>query len=210
VKPLLHEFSLSSASYRVRIALNLKGIAYDSRSYKLRAGEQRASEYLAKNPAGQVPTLEIDGHALTQSLAIIEYLDATRPEPRLIPAEPVDRAFAMSLAQIVASDVHPVNNLRVLLYLERELGVDEAGRGKWYAEWVSKGFEAIEALLSARPESDFAIGDAPSIVDACLVPQVFNARRYEVDLARYPRLVRAADLALTHPAFAKAAPAAPS
>ena len=207
---LLHDFALSSASYRVRIALNLKGIPYESKSYKLRAGEQRAPAYVAKNPAGMVPALEIDGHVLTQSLAIIEYLDATRPEPRLIPTTPLERAHAMAIAQTVCCDIHPVNNLRVLLYLERELGADEAARNRWYAEWVTSGFVALEAMLAARPETVFALGDAPGIVDLCIVPQMFNARRFEVDLAAYPRLVGAADRALAHPAFAAAAPVMPS
>lgn len=207
---LLHDFALSSASYRVRIALNLKGIAYEAKSYKLRAGEQRAPEYLAKNPAGMVPTLEIDGLALTQSLAIIEYLDTTRPEPRLIPTNPAERAHAMALALTICCDIHPVNNLRVLLYLERELGAEEPARNRWYAEWVTSGFSALEQMLAARPETTFALGDAPGIVDTCIVPQMFNARRFKVDLASYPRLVGAADRALAHPAFAAAAPAMPT
>lgn len=207
---VLHDFPLSSASYRVRIALNLKGIAHEKQNYKLRAGDQRAPAYLAKNPQGLVPALEIDGVMLTQSLAIIDYLDATRPEPRLIPAEPLARAQAMALAQTIACDIHPINNLRVLLYLEHVFGADEVARNTWYQHWITEGFVAIEKTLAARPETAFALSnDVPGIVDVFLVPQVFNARRFKVDIDRFPRLVGAADRALALPAFADAAPEMP-
>lgn len=207
---VLHDFPLSSASYRVRIALNLKGIAYEKQNYKLRAGDQRAPSYLAKNPQGLVPALEIDGVMLTQSHAIIDYLDATRPEPRLIPAEPLPRAQAMAIAQTVACDIHPVNNLRVILYLEHVFGADEAARNTWYQHWITEGFVAIEKTLAARPETAFALGDTPGIVDVFLVPQVFNARRFKVDIDRFPRVVGTADRALALPAFADAAPEMPT
>jgi maleylacetoacetate isomerase len=204
---ILHDFALSSASYRVRIALNLKGLEYETRSYRLRAGEQRASDYLAINPAGLVPALEIDGLVITQSLAIIDYLDATRVEPRLIPVDPAERARMLAMALTIACDIHPLNNLRVLQYLETALGQNEPARDAWYSTWVSAGFAAIEAALRATPETPFAGGDAPGIADVCLVPQVFNARRFKVDLTPYPRLVQAADRAAALSAFARAAPA---
>jgi maleylacetoacetate isomerase len=203
---ILHDFALSSASYRVRIALSLKGLQYETRSYKLRAGEQRASDYLELNPAGLVPTLEADGLVITQSLAIVDYLDATRPEPRLIPSDPAERARVLAIAHTIVCDIHPVNNLRVLLYLEAVLGQDEHARDGWYRTWVTAGFAAIESMLRARAETAFVAGDAPGIAEVCLVPQVFNARRFKVDLSPFPRLVGVADRAAGLPAFARAAP----
>jgi maleylacetoacetate isomerase len=204
---ILHDFALSSASYRVRIALNLKGLRYETRSYKLRAGDQRASNYLALNPAGLVPTLEADGLVITQSLAIVDYLDATRPEPRLIPSDPAERARVLAIAYTVTCDIHPLNNLRVLLYLETVLGQEEHARDSWYSTWVTAGFTAIESMLRAQSETTFISGNAPGIAELCLVPQVFNARRFKVDLSRFPRLVEVADRAAGLPAFARAAPA---
>jgi maleylacetoacetate isomerase len=203
---ILHDFALSSASYRVRIALNLKGIRYETRSYKLRAGEQRASDYLALNPAGLVPTLEADGLVITQSLAIVDYLDATRPEPRLIPSDPAERARVLAIAYTITCDIHPVNNLRVLLYLQTVLGQDERARDDWYSTWVKAGFAAIESMLRARAKTAFVSGNAPGIAELCLVPQVFNARRFKVDLSPFPRLVEVADRAAGLAAFAKASP----
>jgi len=203
---ILHDFALSSASYRVRIALNLKGLEYETRTYRLRAGEQRAPDYLAINPAGLVPTLEIDGQIITQSLAIIDYLDATRAEPRLIPVDPAERARMMAIALTIACDIHPLNNLRVLQYLETVLGQDASARDAWYVAWVSAGFAAIEAMLSTTEEAPFVAGDAPGIADVCLVPQVFNARRFKVDLSPFPRVVQVADRAAALAAFKRAAP----
>lgn len=200
---ILHDFPLSSTSYRVRIALNLKGLVYERRNYALRAGEQRAPEYLAINPAGLVPTLEVEGVHLGQSLAIIEYLDALYPEPRLIPTEPLARARAMEMALTIACDIHPLNNLRVLQYLDSEMGQGQPAIATWYRQWVAKGFATLEKLA---PDTPFAGGDAPNIVDACLVPQVYNARRYETDLEPFPRLTAIADRAAALPAFIKAAP----
>ncbi len=200
---ILHDFTLSSASFRVRIALNLKGLVYKKRDYVLRAGEQRAPDYLARNPAGMVPALEVAGGTLGQSLAIIDYLDAVHPEPRLIPADPLARARAMEMALTIACDIHPLNNLRIQLYLEHEMGQDKAAVGGWYRHWVEEGFATLEALL---PDAPFAGGEAPDIVDVCLVPQMFNARRFKVDLAPFPKTVAIADRAAALPAFAEAAP----
>jgi maleylacetoacetate isomerase len=203
---ILHDFALSSASYRVRIALNIKGLDYETRSYRLRAGDQRAPDYLAINPAGLVPTLEIDGQIITQSLAIIDYLDTTRVEPRLIPVDPAERARVLGIAFTIACDIHPLNNLRVLQYLETVMGQDSTARDSWYATWVSAGFTAVEAMLRTTGETAFVSGDSPGIADVCLVPQVFNARRFKVDLGSFPRLVQVADRASRLAAFEKAAP----
>ena len=200
---ILHDFPLSSASFRVRIVLNLKGIAYEKRNYVLREGEQRAPDYLAKNPAGFVPALEADGVVLGQSLAIIDYLDTLAPEPRMIPAEPLARAQAMEMALTIAADIHPINNLRILKYLQNELGQEQAAIDNWYRHWITAGFTTLEKLL---PDTEFAGGNAPNIVDACLVPQMYNARRFKTDLAPYPKTTAMADRAAVLPAFAEAAP----
>ena len=200
---ILHDFPLSSASYRVRIVLNLKGLAYERRNYVLRAGEQRAADYLAINPAGFVPTLETNGLRLGQSLAIIDYLDTLAPEPRMIPTDPIARARAMEMALTIACDIHPLNNLRVLRYLQHDLAHDKPAVDSWYRHWVGQGFTTLEQLL---PDAPFAGGDAPDIVDACLVPQMANARRFDVDLAPFPKLTAVADRAGALPAFLEAAP----
>ena len=190
----LYHFPLSSASYRVRIALNLKGIGAEMLSLRLRAGEQRSPEYAAINPQCMVPALMLDdGEALTQSLAIIEYLDETWPEPPLLPREPVARAWVRATALAIACDIHPLNNLRVLRYLETELGQDEARVQAWYEHWVAEGFAALERRLAEPPRSGpFCCGERPGLADLCLVPQVYNARRYKVPLDAYPR-IRAID-----------------
>ena len=200
---ILHDFPLSSASYRVRIVLNVKGLAYEKRNYRLRAGDQRAPDYLAINPAGMVPALEVDGLRLGQSLAIIDYLDAVHPAPRMIPAEPIARARAMEMALTIACDIHPINNLRILQYLEHGMAQDKAAVDGWYRHWVTQGFATLEALL---PDTEFAGGELPNIVDACLVPQMYNARRFSVDLTPFPRVTAIADRAAGLPAFKSAAP----
>lgn len=203
---ILHDFALSSASYRVRIVLNLKGVTYEKRNYVLRAGDQRAPEYLALNPAGLVPTLQIGKLRLGQSLAIIDYLDAVHPEPRMIPPDPVGRARAMEMALTIACDIHPINNLRVLQYLEHAMGQAKPAIDDWYRHWVAQGFAALERLL---PDTPFAGGEAPDIVDACLVPQMYNARRFKLDLTPYPKVTAIADRAGALPTFVAAAPPPP-
>ena len=202
---ILHDYPLSSASFRVRIVLNLKGLAYEKRNYVLRAGEQRTPSYLEVNPAGLVPALEVDGVTLGQSLAIIDYLDTVAPEPRMVPVDAIARARAMEMALTIACDIHPLNNLRVLRHLEHEMGQDREAVDGWYRHWVEAGFATLEKLL---PDAPFAGGEAPNIVDACLVPQMYNARRFKVDLAPFPRVTATADRAGALPAFVAAAPPA--
>jgi maleylacetoacetate isomerase len=187
---ILYGYGLSSASYRVRIALALKGLQVTHVAMDLRAGEQRHEEFLRINSQGLVPALVLDdGAVLTQSAAIIEYLDDVHPDPPLLPQTPLARARVRELAQAITCDIHPLNNLRVLQYLERELHRDKADREEWYRHWVRLGFEALERRL-ARDDATgrFCHGDAPTLADVCLVPQVFNARRYAVDLEPYPRI----------------------
>jgi maleylpyruvate isomerase len=188
---ILYNYALSSASYRVRIALALKGLQVNSVTLDLRAGEQRLEKYLQLNSQGFVPALSLDdGAVLTQSVAIIEYLDEMHPHPPLLPQAPLARARVRALTQAIICDVHPLNNLRVLRYLEHELHHDKAERDTWYRHWVELGFRALERwLIRDGATGRFCHGDAPSIADVCLVPQVFNARRFGVDLTPYPRIV---------------------
>ena len=201
---LLYDYFRSSACYRVRIALNLKGVAWRPVPVNLLESEQRDPAYVARNPQGFVPLLEIDGRRLTQSLAIIDYLDATRPDPPLLPADAADRAHVQALALTVACDIHPLNNLRVLKRLSG-LGLDQDARDDWYRHWVAQGFDALEAMAAPRA-GRFLFGDDPSLADLCLVPQMFNARRFEVALDSYPTLVRADAEANRLEAFAAAHP----
>jgi maleylacetoacetate isomerase len=204
-RPVLYDYWRSSASYRARIALALKGVDYERVPIDLAAGAQAAADYKARNPQGFVPMLAIDGHRITQSLAICDYLESTRPEPRIVPADPAERAHMLGLAMTIACDIHPLNNLRVLKHLEGELGADEAARKAWIARWVSEGFAALEAM-AAPGARRFLIGDAPTVADVFLVPQMYNARRFDVPLDAYPTLVRADAEATAHPAFAAAHP----
>jgi maleylpyruvate isomerase len=203
---LLYDYYRSSAAYRVRIALNLKGLEAERRYVHLRRGEQRAPGYLEVNPHGLIPTLVVGDGRLTQSLAIIEYLDETHPEPPFLPPRPEDRAFVRGIALAIACDIHPIDNTRVLAYLEKNLGIDQAGRDEWYRHWIREGFKGIETLLSQREASTFCFGDTPTLADICLVPQVANANRLKVDLAPYPR-IRAIEAACQElAAFRKARP----
>ena len=187
----LYGFSRSSAAFRVRIALNLKGLAYEDGFIHLRRGEQRGPEYLAVNPQGLVPALEADGHTLIQSMAIIEYLDETHPEPPLLPRDPASRARVRALAEIVACDIHPINNLRVLRYLHGPLGHDQTAIETWYNHWIATGFEAFERLLAADKRSGaFCHGETPGLADIALVPQAVNSERYKLDLSPYPTVAR--------------------
>jgi maleylacetoacetate isomerase len=203
---LLYDYFRSSAAYRVRIALNLKGVAYEAIPTSLLAGDQRSEAYLALNPQGFVPALAVDDAVLTQSIAIIDWLDRTYAGQgaQLIPEEPLARARALALALTVACDIHPLNNLRVLKYLQTTLGLREDIRNNWYRHWVREGLAALEA--AAGQAGPFLGGDAPNIADVCLVPQLYNARRFEVDLSDFPTLVTADAAATALEAFAAAAP----
>jgi maleylacetoacetate isomerase len=201
---ILYDYFRSSAAYRVRIALNLKGVAHERCEVHLVKGEQRSAEHVARNPQGFVPALDIgNGRILTQSLAIIEWLDATYPEPRLFPADPLARAEAMARALLIAADIHPVNNLRILKRLETQFGADEAAKADWYRHWVAEGFAALEALAG---DGRFLGGDAPDVSDVLLVPQMYNARRFELPLDAYPKLVAADAAASALEPFAAAHP----
>ena len=204
--PVLHGYYRSSAAFRVRIALALKRVEARPVYHHLRRGEQRAPDYLALNPQGLLPTLETDTGSFTQSLAIVEYLDETVPEPPLLPADAVGRARVRGLAQIVACDIHPIDNLRVLNYLRKELGQDEAGVARWFNHWIAAGFDAIEQRLAEPQTGRFMHGNTPTLADICLIPQVTNAGNFKLDLAPYPRIRAIYDHAMTIPAFADALP----
>jgi len=204
----LYDYFRSSAAYRVRIALNLKGLAPEHVFIHLRKNAQREADYLAVNPQGLVPALVTDdGRVLTQSLAIIEYLDETHREPPLLPAAPVQRARVRSLALAVACDIHPIDNLRVLRYLLHTVGVSEEQKDAWYKYWIDTGLEALELQVARDPATGrFCHGDAPTLADICLVPQLANARRVKMDLSPYPTLTRIEAACNALPAFAAAEP----
>lgn len=205
---ILYGYSMSSASYRVRIALALKGLEATTVAKQLRRGEHRLKDFLQINPQGFVPALGLDdGHVLTQSVAIIEYLDEVYPLPPLLPVEPLERAGVRALCQIIACDVHPLNNLRVLQYLETSMGQSQSARDTWYRHWIEAGFTALEDLLARDPKRGrFCYGDAPTMADVYLVPQVFNARRFSVDLAPFPRIVAIDAACLEIASFSGASP----
>lgn len=201
----LHGYFRSSASFRVRIALALKGIEAERAFVHLPSGEQRAPDFLETNPQGFVPALAVDGALLTQSLAIIEYLDETHPEPKLLPQAAIDRAMVRAMAQIIACDIHPINNLRILKYLKNPLGQSQEAVDDWYRHWIVSGFEPLEALV-AKHGGGYCFGDRISLADVCLAPQIWNARRFATDLAPFPNLVRIDAVLKEHPAFKAAAP----
>jgi len=204
-RPILYDYFPSSAAYRVRIALNLKGVDYESRQVDLRDDEQKGGDYRALNPQGLVPMLEIDGLRLVQSLAIIGYLDMRFPNQPLIPAAAAERAHVVAMAMTVACDIHPLNNLRVLKYLKNELGHSQDEIDAWYAHWLNEGLPALEAMAAAKA-GRFLFGDAPTGADVCLVPQLYNARRFNVPLEAYPTLLRADENAKALEPFAAAHP----
>jgi maleylpyruvate isomerase len=202
----LYSYHRSSAAYRVRIALNLKGLDYDYVPVNLLQGEQRGDAYLARNPLGLVPALESDdGDLLTQSVAILEWLEETCPEPALLPVDPLQRARVRAVVNTIACDIHPLNNLAVLKHLRNDLQATEEQVSQWYCTWVQRGFGAIEQTLAASPDA-FCCGDQPTLADVCLVPQVFNADRFEVPMDAYPNIRRVTDHCNRLAAFARAAP----
>jgi maleylacetoacetate isomerase len=202
---LLYDYWRSSASYRVRIALNLKGVAYTAVPTNLLDASHKALDYIARNPQGFVPMLSIDGHDLTQSLAIIDYLDAKYPEPPMVSSDPAVRSKTLAQALLVAADIHPLNNLRVLKYLKDQFDADETATADWYRHWIVEGFTALEAMA---PDDGLFGGDLPNLADVCLVPQMANARRFETPLDAFPKLVRIDEALRGIEAFAKAAPEA--
>jgi len=203
--PIFYGYYRSSAAYRVRIALALKGIDYETRVVKLTKGEQRSPDYLTLNPQGLVPALAIDGLLLAQTEAIVEYLDETRPEPPLLPREARLRAEARRLAQMIVADIHPINNSRVLEYLRNRLGQNEESVREWVGHWIVTGFAPLETILKTRA-SRFCHGDQPGMADLCLIPQLYNARRFAVDLSAFPTLLDIERICLALPAFQAAHP----
>jgi maleylacetoacetate isomerase/maleylpyruvate isomerase len=200
----LHSAWRASAPYRVRIGLNLKGLAYDYAPVDLVAGEQGGEAYGVVNAQHLVPALEADGHVLTQSLSILEWLEETHPEPPLLPKDPFDRQIVRAMCGIVACDIHPVNNLRILKTLAK-LEVGQPAIDDWVQRWISDGFSALEPMV-ARHGAGYAFGDSPTLADCLIVPQVYNARRFKVDLSPFPAIIGAADQAAEHPAIAAAHP----
>jgi len=204
-RAVLYDYFRSSASYRVRIALNLKGIEYEQRSINLATGAQKDEAYRQLNPQGFVPMLEMDGHRITQSLAICNYVNSIVPDPPFMPADTADRAHVLALALTVACDIHPLNNLRVLKYLKSEFDASEDAKDEWYRHWVAEGLTALEAMAAPHAGA-WLFGDAPSVADICLIPQLYNARRFSVPLDSFPTLRRVDETASGNPAFAAAHP----
>ena len=203
----LHNYFRSSASFRVRIALELKGLDYEYLPVHLVKGEHKQEKYASVSASGLVPTLETDdGQLLSQSMAIVEYLDETHPQPPLLPPDGVGRARVRALAQLISCEIHPLNNLRVLKYLVRELKVEEEAKNTWYRHWVRSGLEMYEAELNRLPPATYSYGDTPTLADCCLVPQVFNGQRFNVDFSGLPRTMGAFEACMKLPAFQKAQP----
>jgi len=207
----LHNYFRSSASFRVRIALNIKGLAYDYVPVHIARGEHHQPPFSDIAPEQLVPLLEEDessgGERISQSLAIIEYLDEIHPEPPLLPHDPVGRARVRGLSQIIACEIHPINNLRVLKYLVKELKLDEAAKNSWYRHWVREGLEAFERQLAEQPAGMYCYGNTLTLADCCLVPQIFNAQRFDCDLSGLPRTMAAYEAAMQTDAVQRAQPA---
>lgn len=202
---VLYDYWRSSAAYRVRIALNLKGISYRSVAVNLLEGEQRSAQHHVRNPLGLVPVLDVGGQQIAQSLAIIEWLEAQHPEPRLLAVDPMKRAQVLARALTFISETHPLHNLRVAKYLREDMGQDEAAVQRWIRHWIEAGLAAVE---STAPAQGLCGGSAPDLLDICLVPQLYSARRFGVPLESLPRLVRIDEALRAIPAFAAAAPEA--
>jgi len=207
----LYDYYRSTACFRVRIALNLKALDYKIIPVNLLKSEQSREEYLAMNPQGLVPTLKHDDKTISQSLAIIEYLDEIYPDTSLFPKDAFLKAEARAIALMIAADMHPLNNIGVLQFLTKNLDLSEDQKNKWYAQWIAKGFTALEKKLSAFQHTDaFCFGDTPTIADICLAPQMYNARRFSCDISAYPTLIKIDAHCQKHPAFIKAWPNDPS
>ena len=202
---ILHGYWRSGTSYRTRIALNLKGLAYEQAGIDLRTGAQKSDAFLALNPQGLVPALEADGAVLTQSPAILEWLEETHPEPPLLPTSSVARAQVRAMAALVACDIHPLNNLRVLKALRETFDADQDAVDAWAGRWITAGFEALEALIE-RHGDGWCFGAAPTLADCCLIPQVYSARRFNTPLDAFPRILAIEEKAAGHPAFMAAHP----
>jgi maleylacetoacetate isomerase/maleylpyruvate isomerase len=202
----LYNYFRSSSSFRVRIALHLKGLPYEYVPVHIAKGEQHQAAYAEVSADGLVPTLEINGRRLSQSLAIMEYLDELHPTPPLLPEAPFERAQVRALSQSIACEIHPINNLRVLKYLTQELRVTDEAKNTWYRHWVRSGLEAFERQLACLPESTYCFGDTPTLADCCLVPQIFNGQRFKVNLDGLPRTMAAFEACMQLPAFQKAQP----
>ncbi|WP_019653269.1 maleylacetoacetate isomerase [Variovorax atrisoli] len=202
----LHNYFRSSASFRVRIALNLKGLDFEYIPVHIARGDHRTGPYAAISADRLVPLLEDGGERFSQSMAIIEYLDETHPEPALLPLDPVARAHVRALAQSIACEIHPLNNLRVLKYLVKDLKLDEEAKNAWYRHWVRDGLLAFERQLAQYPAGTYCWGDTPTLADCCLVPQIFNGRRFDCDFSGLPRTMAAFDACMEHEAFQRAQP----
>ena len=202
---ILHGYWRSGAAYRTRIALALKGLAYDQQGVDLRTGAQRSEAFVALNPQGMVPALEVENAVLTQSPAILEWLEETHPVPALLPADPMERAHVRAMAALIGCDIHPLNNLRVGKALRETFDADQAGVDAWAARWIVPGFEAMDALVG-RYGAGWCFGDAPTLADCYLIPQIYSARRFNVPLDAFPRLLAIDAAAALHPAFIAAHP----